>query len=189
RTEIAEVHEGAPHGSSSMSHKQNPIVSETITGLARILRANLQAALENIALWHERDISHSSVERLIIPDSFLALHWMLRRMREVIEDLVVDKERMLQNLELTKGLIFSQAVLLKLVEKGMARGQAHELLRRLALQAQESGRRFKELLLEDEQIRKYLSPEEIEGLFDYGYYLRHVDEIFQRFRGGSGPFP
>ncbi|MFQ6090133.1 MAG: adenylosuccinate lyase [Candidatus Bipolaricaulia bacterium] len=189
RTEIAEIHEGAPHGSSSMPHKQNPITSETISGLARVLRVNLQAALENIALWHERDISHSSVERLIIPDSFLALHWMLRRMREVIEDLVVDKERMLQNLELTKGLIFSQAVLLKLVEKGMARGQAHELLRRLALRAQEGEEDFKELLLEDEQIRKYLSPEEIEGLFDYGYYLRHVDEIFQRFRGGSGPFP
>jgi len=185
RTEIGEVREGAPHGSSSMPHKQNPIVSETVSGLARILRANLQAALEDIALWHERDISHSSVERIIIPASFLVAHWMLRKAREVIENLTVNKERMLKNLELTKGLIFSQAVLLKLIEKGLARHTAHDLLRQLALQAQEGEKDFKELLLEDEQVRRYLSPEEIEGLFDYGYYLRHVDQIFNRFRGRS----
>jgi adenylosuccinate lyase len=181
RTEIAEIREGAPHGSSSMPHKQNPITCETISGLARILRANLQAALENIALWHERDISHSSVERIIIPDSFLAAHYMLCRMREVIENLVVDEERMMKNLELTKGLVFSQAVLLKLVEKGMARGRAHELLRQLALQAREREKDFKELLLEDREVSERLSPEELEELFDYRYYLRHVDEIFARF--------
>lgn len=185
RTEIAEVREGAPHGSSSMPHKENPITCETISGLARILRANLQAALENIALWHERDISHSSVERLIIPDSFLAAHYMLRRMREVLENLIVDEERMRRNLELTGGLVFSQAVLLKLVERGIARHEAHQLLQQLSLQTQESGKDFKELLLEDEQIRKFLLPEELEELFDYRYYLRYVDEIFSRFQGGS----
>ena len=184
RTEIAEVREGRPHGSSSMPHKQNPIMSETISGLARILRANLQAALEDVALWHERDISHSSVERIILPDSFLALHWMLRRMRGVIESLVVDEERMRKNLELTRGLVFSQAVLLKLVEKGMARSRAHELLRRLALQAEGSRKDFKELLLQDEELNERLSPEELEGLFDYRHYLRHVDEIFARFAPG-----
>ncbi|HIC95306.1 TPA: adenylosuccinate lyase, partial [Candidatus Bipolaricaulota bacterium] len=178
RTEIAEVHERAPHGSSSMPHKENPITSETISGLARLLRANLQAALENIALWHERDISHSSVERVIIPDSFLASHYMLRRMGEVIEGLIIDEERMRENLELTQGLISSQGVLLKLVEKGMARAQAHELLRGLALKARESGRKFKELLLEDERIRGYLSPEEIEEAFDYNHYLKQIDEVF-----------
>jgi len=183
RTEIAEVREGQPHGSSSMPHKQNPITCETITGLARILRANLQAALEDVALWHERDISHSSVERIVVPDSFLALHWMLRRMRGVIEGLVVDEERMRQNLELTRGLVFSQAVLLRLVEEGMARGRAHELLRRLALRAQEGEEDFRELLLQDREVGERLSPEELEELFDYRHYLRHVDEIFARFTG------
>ena len=184
RTEIAELREGTPHGSSSMPHKQNPITCETISGLARILRANLQAALENTALWHERDISHSSVERITLPDSFLAAHWMLRKAREVIENLTVNKERMLKNLELTKGLIFSQAVLLKLIEKGLARHTAHDLLRQLALQAQEGGRDFKELLLKDERVREHLSPEEIEEAFDYTYYLKYVDEIFSRFSSG-----
>jgi len=187
RTEIAELHEGLPHGSSSMPHKENPITSETISGLARILRANLQAALENIALWHERDISHSSVERVIIPDSFLALHWMLRRMREVLENLVVDRERMARNLELSAGAIFSQAILLKLVENGMARYEAHELLRRLAGRARAEGRELKEILLEDQRIREHLAPEEIERAFDYRYYLRHVNEIFSRFTRGPEP--
>lgn len=181
RTEIAEVHEGEPHGSSSMPHKQNPITSETVSGLARILRANLQAALENIALWHERDISHSSVERVIIPDSFLAAHWMVRRVREVLENLVVDQARMRENLELTRGVIFSQAVLLKLIEKGLARSQAHELVKELSLRAEQEGRGLKELLLEDELTRRELGAEEIEALFDYGYYLKHVEELFARF--------
>lgn len=181
RTEIAELREGAPHGSSSMPHKQNPITSETISGLARILRANLQPALENIALWHERDISHSSVERLIIPDSFLAAHWMLRKAREVVENLIVDEQRMRRNLELTRGLIFSQAVLLKLVEKGMARGEAHELLQRLSVEVERGEKFFKKLLLKDRQVREHLSPEEIEKVSDYSYYLKWVDEIFARF--------
>lgn len=187
RTEIAEVHEGFPHGSSSMPHKENPITSETISGLARILRANLQAALEDIALWHERDISHSSVERVIIPDSFLVLHWMLRRMRELLENLVVDQERMAQNLELSKGTIFSQALLLRLVEKGMARHEAHDLLRRLAGRARAEGRGLKEVLLEDQRVREHLSPEEIEQALDCRSYLKHVNEIFSRFGSGSGP--
>ncbi len=184
RTELAEVHEGFPHGSSSMPHKENPITSETISGLARLLRANLQAALEDIALWHERDISHSSVERVIIPDSFLALHWMLRRMRELLEHLVIDQERMARNLELTGGAIFSQALLLKLVGKGLARREAHELLQRLTAQARAEGKGLKELLLEDKEVRRRLSAEEIEEAFDYRYYLRNVDEIFSRFEQG-----
>ncbi|MGQ9478152.1 MAG: adenylosuccinate lyase [Candidatus Bipolaricaulia bacterium] len=185
RTELAEVHEGLPHGSSSMPHKENPITSETISGLARLLRANLQAALEDIALWHERDISHSSVERVIIPDSFLALHWMLRRMRELLENLVIDRERMAQNLELTKGAIFSQALLLKLVGKGLARREAHELLQRLTVQARAERKGLKGLLLEDKEVRRRLSSEEIEEAFDYRYYLRNVDEIFSRFESSA----
>ncbi|MCR4404635.1 MAG: adenylosuccinate lyase [Candidatus Acetothermia bacterium] len=181
RTEIAEVHEGLPHGSSSMPHKRNPIASETVSGLARLLRANLQAALENITLWHERDISHSSVERVIIPDSFMAAHWMVRRMREVLENLVVDPARMRENLELTRGAIFSQAVLLKLVEKGLPRRRAHELVQQLSARAEREGRSLKELLLEDETVRAQLGAEEIEALFDHGHYLRHVEEVFARF--------
>jgi len=180
RTEIAEVREGRPHGSSSMPHKQNPITCETITGLARLLRANLQAALENVALWHERDISHSSVERIILPDSFLAAHFMLRKMREVIENLVVDGERMRRNLELTRGLIFSQGVLLKLVEKGMARAAAHELLQELTAKAQRERRPFKEVLLEDERIKERLPPEELDEALSCERHLRWVEEIFAR---------
>lgn len=181
RTEIAEVREGDPHGSSSMPHKHNPISSETISGLARVLRGNLQAQLESIALWHERDISHSSVERIIIPDSFTALHWMIRKTAQVLENLIVDKERMMKNLELSRGLIFSQAVLLKLVEKGMSRSTAHRLLQQLSLEVERQGRNLQKLLLEDAQVGEHLSPEEIERIFDYRCYLERADQIFSRF--------
>lgn len=181
RTEIAEVREGFPHGSSSMPHKQDPVTSETVCSLARILRANLQAALENVTTWHERDMTNSAAERIIIPDSFIATHYMLRRMVEVIENLEIDEERMKRNLELTQGLIFSQAVLLKLIEKGMARREAHELIRELTLQTQAGSRKFKQLLLQDHRIRKHLKASEIEAIFDYDYYLKQVDRIFSRF--------
>lgn len=181
RTEITEVREGAPHGSSSMPHKQNPSTSETICGLARLLRAHLLVALENIAVWHEQDLSRSSTERIIIPDSFMAVHFMLRRMTQVIRDLIVDAERMRENLEKSYGVVFSQAILLKLIDKGLARAQAHELIAKLAREAQEKRQGFKELLLKSKEVQKYLSPEELEALFDYRYHTKHVDVIFARF--------
>ncbi len=181
RTEIAEVREGTPHGSSSMPHKQNPSTSETICGLARLLRAHLLVALENIAVWHEQDLSRSSTERIIIPDSFMAAHFMLRKMSQVIRDLIVDAERMRENLEKSYGVVFSQAVLLKLIDKGMARAQAHELIAQLAREAQAKRQSFKELLLRSKEICKYLSPEELEELLDYRYHTKHVDTIFERF--------
>ncbi|MFQ5796361.1 MAG: adenylosuccinate lyase, partial [Candidatus Bipolaricaulia bacterium] len=166
RTEVGEVREKASHGSSSMPHKQNPIASETISGLARVLRGNLGASLESIALWHERDISHSSVERIVLPDSFIAVDYMLGRMTEVIEKLEVDAGRMRENLERTQGLIFSQVVLLKLVDRGMTRQVAHELIRALAEDVQTSDVAFKTLLQRDERILTYLSVEEIDGVFN-----------------------
>lgn len=181
RTEIAEVREGAPHGSSSMPHKQNPSTSETICGLARLLRAHLLVALENIAVWHEQDLSRSSTERIIIPDSFMVAHFMLRKMTQLIRDLIVDAERMKENLEKSYGVVFSQAVLLKLIEEGLARAQAHELIAQLARETQQKQQGFKELLLKSKEVRKYLSPEEIEALFDYRYHTKHVDTIFERF--------
>jgi len=181
RTEIAEVKEGFPHPSSSMPHKRNPDTSETICSLARVLRANLHAALENINLWHERDMTNSAAERIIIPDSFILADYMLQKMAEVIENLIVDKEQMRKNLERSRGLVFSQAVLLKLIDKGLSRRKAHELIEGLALESQASGREFKELLLEDKRIGEHLTAEEIEGIFDYSYYLKHVDTIFARF--------
>ena len=181
RTELGEVREGRPHGSSSMPHKQNPSTSETLSGLARIVRVNALAALENMPVWHEQDLTRSSVERVVIPDSFLALHYMLVRMRGVLENLHVDAERMRQNLELSRGAIFSQAVLLALIDKGMSRKEAHELLREKALEGERSGKHLKELLQADGRVRQYLSKEELEELFDLNYHLKHVDTIFARF--------
>lgn len=181
RTEIGEVREGHPHGSSSMPHKQNPSTSETLSGLARLVRANALAALENMSVWHEQDLTRSSVERVVIPDSFLTLHYMLVRMRGVMETLHVDVERMRRNVDLSQGAIFSQAVLLRLLDKGMSRKEAHELLRANALEGERSGRPLKELLQADERVRAYLSPQELEELFDLRYHLKHVDTIFSRF--------
>lgn len=181
RTEIGEVREGSPHRSSSMPHKQNPTSSETISGLARILRANLPAAIENMVVWHEQDLTRSSVERLIIPDSFIVAFWMLTKVTELIEHLQINAERMRQNLELGQGVIFSQAVLMKLIDKGMPRAEAHELIRARALAVQTGDQGLKELLAEDAQIKRYLNPQELDELFDYRYHLRHVEEIFARF--------
>jgi adenylosuccinate lyase len=181
RTEIAEVREGRPHGSSSMPHKQNPSTSETLSGLARLVRAYALAALENMPVWHEQDLTRSSVERVIIPDSFLALHYMLVKMTDVIEHLHVDAERMRRNPRLSRGAIFSQAVLLALVEEGMSRREAHELLREKALEGERTGKHLKELLQEDERVRRHLNAEELDELFDLRYHLKHVDTIFARF--------
>lgn len=181
RTEIAEVREGRPHGSSSMPHKQNPSTCETLTGLARVVRMNALAALENQTIWHEQDLTRSSVERIIYPDSFLALHYLFVRMTSVIEQLLVNVERMRRNLELSYGTVFSQALLLRLIDKGMARARAHELIGELAAQALVTQKDFKSLVQADAEIQKLLSPKELDELFDYGYHLKHVETIFQRF--------
>lgn len=184
RTEIGELLEGKPHGSSSMPHKRNPSTCETISGLARLLRANALAALENMAVWHEQDLTRSSVERVVIPDSFLACHFMVHRMTEVMENLEVEEERMRENLGMTYGAIFSQALLLKLVERGMARWKAHELVAGLARRAQEEGVPLGELASRDPECSHFLSGEEISELTDIRYFLRWVEEIFGRLGAG-----
>jgi adenylosuccinate lyase len=183
RTEIGEVREGAAHGSSSMPHKQNPSSSETISGLARLVRVNALAALENMPMWHEQDLTRSSVERVIIPDSFLVIHFMMRAMTNVIANLRVNAKRMRENLEMSRGVVFSQAVLLKLIDQGMSRGEAHELIRAKSLEVEATGKPLKELLAQDEQIRAFLSAAELDELFDLQYHLKHVDVIFERFFG------
>ncbi|SHF33084.1 adenylosuccinate lyase [Desulfofundulus australicus DSM 11792] len=184
RTDILEVEEyfaRGQKGSSAMPHKRNPITAERISGLARILRGNALAALENVALWHERDISHSSVERVIIPDSTITLDYMLHKMTAIMKNLLVYPEKMRRNLERTHGLLFSQRVLLALVEKGLSRERAYELVQRNAMRSWREGVSFKELLMEDADIASVLTSREIESLFNYDYHLRHVDDIYRRF--------
>ena len=184
RTDIREAEEffaKGQKGSSAMPHKRNPIISERISGMARILRGNALAAMENVALWHERDISHSSVERVIIPDSTTLLDYMLYKITDVIQNLIVYPENMKKNMERTNGLIFSQRVLLALVDKGLTRERAYELVQRNAMECWQTGRGFKELLKSDKDVMDYLTTDELEELFDYSYYLRHIDEIYSRF--------
>jgi len=183
RTEVLEVEEPftkGQKGSSAMPHKRNPITCERIAGQARILRANALAAMENVALWHERDISHSSVERVILPDSTILLDYMLHTFTRVVENLVVYPERMRQNLELTGGLIYSQAVLLKLTEKGLTREEAYAIVQGLAMEARDRGLVFRDLVAQDERVRRFLTQEEIHWCFDPWKNLRHVDEVFRR---------
>ena len=183
RTEVLEAEEyfaPAQKGSSAMPHKRNPILSERLTGLARILRANALAAFENIALWHERDISHSSVERVIFPDSCILLHYMLVKTKNLIKKLIVYPERMKENINRTRGLIFSQRVMLALVDKGAAREKAYQIVQRNAMEVWKNGD-FKELLHRDEEVQKYLIASELDECFDLSYYLRHVNKIFERF--------
>ncbi len=183
RTDILEVEEPfrkGQKGSSAMPHKRNPIMSERVAGLARVLRGNALAAMENVALWHERDITHSSVERVIIPDSTILLDYMLAKFTDIIAGLNVYPENMRWNLETTQGLVFSQQVLLALVDKGVTREVAYTWVQRNALLAWKNRTPLKELLLKDSDIRDYLSVEEIEGLFNYDYHLRQVDYIFRR---------
>ena len=183
RTEVREVEEPfgeGQTGSSAMPHKRNPELSERVCGLARLIRGHSVTALENVALWGERDISHSSAERLILPDSCLALDYMLDLLSGVIRGLRVYPERMKQNMELTKGLLYSQRVLLALVEKGLSRDRAYEIVQRNSAKTWDEDKDFRELIRSDPEVGYQLSPAEIDELFDYGYYLRYVDEIFQR---------
>jgi adenylosuccinate lyase len=183
KTEIGEVEEPfakGQKGSSAMPHKRNPIGCEQIVGLARLIRGNAQAAFENIALWHERDISHSSVERVILPDSFIALDHMLRRMTKIVRGLVVYPERMRENLNRSRGVVFSGTVLLELARRGVAREQAYEWVQRNAMRSHAEQRDFKTLLLADADVSRVLTAAEIERSFDMGEQLRHINHIFER---------
>jgi adenylosuccinate lyase len=183
KTEIGEVEEPfakGQKGSSAMPHKRNPIGCEQIVGLARLLRGNTVAAFENNALWHERDISHSSVERVILPDSFIALDHMLRRFARIVSGMVVYPERMRENLERSRGVVFSGTVLLELAQRGVSREQAYDWVQRNAMRAFHEQREFKALLLADPDVGRVLGPAEIEHAFDLSAQLRHVDHVFAR---------
>ena len=183
RTEVLEVEEPfgkGQKGSSAMPHKRNPVICERICGLSRILRANAVAALENVSLWHERDISHSCVERVIFPDSTIALDYMIYKFIEVVEGMTVYPGNMLENLSRTNGLIFSQRLLLVLMEKGLARSSAYDLVQALAMKSWKERSDFKALVLADKGISKRLNREEIESCFELDYYLRNIDVIFDR---------
>jgi len=183
KTEIGEVEEPfakGQKGSSAMPHKRNPIGCEQIVGLARLLRGNVVAAMENNALWHERDISHSSVERVILPDSFIVLDHMLRRMTRIAAGMVVYPERMRENLGRSRGVVFSGTVLLELARRGVSREQAYEWVQRNAMRAFHEQRDFKGLLLADSELTSVLPPQDIEKAFDLDEQLKHVDHIFER---------
>ncbi len=188
RTEVREAEEAfAPgqKGSSAMPHKRNPVLSENLCGLARILRANALVALENVALWHERDISHSSAERIIAPDSAILLDFMLHRLTRLLKNLQVYPENMLANLHLTRGLVFSQSLLLALINQGLGRDAAYRLVQRPAMRVWEEGGEFAERVKEDAEIGKYLTSQEIKDIFDLKHYLKHVDTIFNRVFGAE----
>jgi adenylosuccinate lyase len=181
RTEVREVQEpfrAGQKGSSAMPHKRNPIKAEQISGLARVLRANAQAALENVALWHERDISHSSVERVILPDSTILLDYLQHRAIALVQGMTVDAGRMRENLELTHGALFSQRVLLALVETGISRDQAYRLVQELAQRAWDEGIALRELLAQDERVRSLQL--DLDAIFDYDHYVRYADRIVGR---------
>ncbi|MCW8804442.1 MAG: adenylosuccinate lyase [Ignavibacteriaceae bacterium] len=184
RTEVLEVEEyfsKGQKGSSAMPHKRNPVISERITGLARVLRANAVAALENVALWHERDISHSSVERIIIPDSCIALNYMLDLIVKLIRDLLIYPENMKKNLNLTRGLVFSQTILLKLVDKGLSREEAYRIVQNAAMDVwANKDKLLKEELIKSKEVMSYISEKELEEIFNPDKILKNVDYIFQR---------
>ncbi|HET6671694.1 MAG TPA: adenylosuccinate lyase [Pyrinomonadaceae bacterium] len=186
RTEVREAQERfakGQKGSSAMPHKRNPIISERICGMARVIRANSLVGLENVALWHERDISHSSAERVVLPDSSIALDYILQKATSLFDGLVVYPERMLENLNATRGLIFSGQLLLVLTQKGVAREQAYEWVQRNAMKAWDENGDFQELVKADRDINGHLSPKEIEHVFALDTYLRNVDTIFKRVFG------
>ena len=183
RTEVLEAEEffaEGQKGSSAMPHKRNPITCERLCGLARVLRGNAMAAMENVALWHERDISHSSVERIILPDSTILLDYMLVTLTDVVDKLLVYPERMKANLEVSKGLIYSQAVLLALTKKGLSREKAYALVQRNAMKTWADSKTFKEFLLRDAEVMKHLTRREVEDLFDLQMHLRQVDSTFKK---------
>jgi len=186
RTEVREVEEhfsGEQRGSSAMPHKRNPVTNEQICGLARLVRSNMMAAHENVALWHERDISHSSVERVILPDSTILIDYMLSKMTAVISQMRVFPHRMLRNLEMTHGLVYSGQLLQDLVEKGMPRDDAYKAVQENAMTAWESETSFRERVAKDARIAKYMTPNDLEHTFDLNRQLRNVDKLFDRVFG------
>lgn len=186
RTEVREAEEyfsPGQKGSSAMPHKRNPVLSENLSGLSRLMRSYALSALEDVALWHERDISHSSVERIIGPDATILLDFMLSRFTGLISQLVIYPERMLANLQMTKGVIFSQMVLLKLIEQGISREGAYAIVQRNAMRSWQEGAEFRELLLRDEEVIAKLKPEELSAAFKVENFLTHVDFIFKRVFG------
>ncbi len=189
RTDILEVEEGfrkGQKGSSAMPHKKNPIVCERISGLARVVRGNVVPALENISLWHERDLTHSSVERVIIPDSTILVNYMLNKFLMVINELVINKDRMKENIDRTHGLIFSQKIMLALVDKGLSREEAYEVAQSNALEAWEKCCSYQELLAADSRVTELLSKAKLAGIFDYKSFIKEIDYIYQRIGLGEG---
>ncbi len=183
RTEVREVEEPFEEGqtgSSAMPHKRNPELCERICGLARLIRGHALTSLENIALWHERDISHSSTERIILPDSCLAIDYMLSIFTSIMKVLKVYPENMRRNVELTQGLIFSQRVLLALINKGLTREEAYRTVQDNAMEAWQGKKSFLALLRMDKRITNYLTADELKSLFDYNYYLKYIDTVFER---------
>jgi adenylosuccinate lyase len=192
RTEVAEAEEPfreGQKGSSAMPHKRNPIAAENLMGLSRLVRSSALAALENVALWHERDISHSSVERIIAPDSTILLDYMLARISQLVDHLVIYPQTMAANLKITRGLIFSEGVMLKLIQKGLSREQAYALVQKAAFRTLQGKKDFQRVLLQDRSIRVYLLPKEIQKCFNLSHSLRHVDEIFRRVFHGKDLSP
>jgi adenylosuccinate lyase len=184
RTEVLEAEEyftKGQKGSSAMPHKRNPVISERVTGLSRILRANAIAALENVALWHERDISHSSAERIIIPDSCIALNYMLDLTIKLMKNLIIYPENMLANLNITRGLVFSQSILLKLIDKGVSREEAYSLVQKSSMDVwSDKNKNLKDELIKSDEVKKYLNADEIEEIFNSKKMLKNVDYIFSR---------
>jgi adenylosuccinate lyase len=186
RTEVGEAQEKfavGQKGSSAMPHKRNPIIAERICGIARVIRGHSLVGLENVALWHERDISHSSAERVVLPDSSIALDYILQKATGLVTGLVAHPDRMLQNLKLTRGLVFSGQLLLALTQKGVSREQAYEWVQRNAMRVWDQNEDFRELLAQDADISKRLSAAEIDEVFSFETYLRNVDKIFDRVFG------
>ncbi|MFC6464052.1 adenylosuccinate lyase [Marinilactibacillus sp. GCM10026970] len=183
KSETREVEEGfakGQKGSSAMPHKRNPIGSENMAGLARVIRGHMVTAYENVTLWHERDISHSSAERIILPDSTTLLNYMLNRFSNIVRNLTVFPENMKRNMDATLGLIYSQRVLLKLIDKGLSREAAYDLVQPLTAVAWDEQKDFRTLIEQDETVMSHLSGEEVEEAFDYNYHLKNVNEIFER---------
>tara|TARA_B100000035_G_scaffold232105_1_gene200340 strand:- start:602 stop:1894 length:1293 start_codon:yes stop_codon:yes gene_type:complete len=183
RSELREVEEffsDKQKGSSAMPHKKNPVLSENITGIARIIRANILPILENISLWHERDISHSSVERVIFPDTLILLDFSLNRMSDVVKNLIVNEKRMLDNLNNSKGLYNSQRVLLKLIEKGLTREVAYKKVQKIAMDSWNKNKNFKDLLKENKSIKGFLSSKEIDKIFELKYHFKNINHIYKQ---------
>ncbi len=178
--EVEEFFSKGQKGSSAMPHKRNPIGSENMAGLSRVIRGHMVTAYENVNLWHERDISHSSAERIIIPDSTILLNYMLNRFGNIVKNLTVFPDRMLKNMDATFGLIYSQRVLLKLIDKGLSREKAYDLVQPCTALAWDEQRSFREIIENNEEIMSHLTTEELNDAFDYHYHIRQVDEIFHR---------